>query len=220
MTYREIPFSEYQQKANALLRKHGISENDKLPIDPENIIRLEGIELIPSPQLKQRFGIRGCVVKYNDQLQIYIDDYHYDNEPESCFLTMGEELGHCILHLVDFGKIRTIRDWMDISKKNRDFSRFIENQARMFGSNIILPSFILEGYLMKWVRLNLKSIQRFNVTVQDLAHKTTGHLYRTGAFRPVSYFSQWERKRGNRFGASAENRCRASIERAPRLCSL
>ena len=58
------------------------------------------------------------------------------------------------------------------------------------------------------------------VTVQDLAHKTTGHLYSTGAFRPVSYFSQWERKRGNRFGASAENRCRASIERAPRLCSL
>ena len=52
MIYREMRFSEYQEKANALLRKHGISEKDELPIDPENIIRLEGIEFIPSLQLK------------------------------------------------------------------------------------------------------------------------------------------------------------------------
>ena len=54
MTYREMPFSEYQQKANALLRKRGITEKDGLPIDPENIIRQEGIEIIPSLQLRLR----------------------------------------------------------------------------------------------------------------------------------------------------------------------
>ncbi len=168
MTYREIPFSEYQKRANELLRKHGVTENDELPIDPETIIRREGIELIPSAGLKQRFGIKGCVAKVDDTLQIYVDQYHYENEPETAFLTLGEELGHCVLHLEDFKNIHSIRDWLNIIKNNQEFSRKIENQARMFGSNIILPSFVFEPFIKAWMTANLKNILCFSNYNEDV----------------------------------------------------
>jgi hypothetical protein len=168
MIYRDIPFTEYESVANALLRKHGISERDLLPIDPETLIRKEGLVLNTSLPLHKLFGIRGCVVKKNGRLEICIDEYHYMNEPESCLLTIGEELGHCILHLQDFEKIRSISDWMRVVVANRAQSRFIENQARMVGCHILLPTFIFGDFLVDWVGKNLKSVEAFRNPTIDL----------------------------------------------------
>lgn len=162
MTFREIPFSEYQNAANKLLRKHGVSEKDLLPIDPEMILRKEGLGLNTSLPLQKQFGIRGCVVKRQGRLEIYVDEYHYMNESESCHLTIGEELGHSIIHLEEIEKINSIQDWMKIVHANHQHSRFIESQARMFGCNLILPSFIFEDFLEKWVEVNVDGIQCFN----------------------------------------------------------
>jgi hypothetical protein len=176
LTYREIPFRENQRLANEVLRRFGFDESSDLPIDPELIIRQMGMDFIPVRGLKKNFGIKGCVVKYGDALQILIDEYHYENEPESSILTLGEELGHSVLHLVDIDSIKSIKQWMREVHRNTSRNAYIHSQARLFASNLILPAFVFDAYVLGWVESHLGEIQRFTNLSEDGLSSTIGFL--------------------------------------------
>lgn len=172
MKYRNIPFTEYQQRANQLLDFFGITAESSIPIDPEIFLRQIGFDIVPYPGLWFRFGLKGAVIKVKDKRQVWIDEDHYFNQPESSLLTLGEELGHIILHLdEDSDDVSSIRDWISKTTATEEYYDYIENQARTFASNIILPSFIFDPFTLGWVSKNLDIIkERNNTTREDLAY--------------------------------------------------
>jgi Zn-dependent peptidase ImmA (M78 family) len=161
LTFRHITFQENQAAANRLLKSYGYEDTSGIPIDPERIIRRMRLGPVPFANLRKNFGIKGMVTKYGEKVQIWIDEYHYENEPESSMFTLGEELGHCVLHLEECGEIKSVEQWMRIMHRDRDQNKFIHAQAKLFASNILLPAFVFDSYAMEWVCKNLKDIVRF-----------------------------------------------------------
>lgn len=176
LKYREITFPENQVIATNLLREHGYDEKSRIPIDPELVIREKGIDLIPFPGLRRDHGLKGCVAKQEGSLQILIDKWHYEEDETSIF-TLGEELGHCVLHLIDLDKVKSVSDWIRIVYQNKSVSRYIEQQARVFSSNILLPHFSFCDYVLSWTAANLTSISTFsNLTVESLSENIASLL--------------------------------------------
>ncbi len=170
MKYRKITLTQNQYKANELLKFFGITRKSDLPIDPETIIRKMGYQIVVYPGLLFRLGLLGGVVKINSRLQIWIDKKQYQ-ESDSALFTLGEELGHIVLHLEDFTNISSIKDWFQIIQSfNEEHFIYTETQAKTFSSNILLPNFIFDSYTIEWVGKHLKQIDKLsNTTTDDLA---------------------------------------------------
>lgn len=170
MKYRKITLTQNQYKANELLKFFGITRKSDLPIDPETIIRKMRYQIVVYPGLLFRLGLLGGVVKSNSRLQIWIDKKHYQ-ESDSALFTLGEELGHIVLHLEDFTNISSIKDWFQIIQSfNEEHFIYTETQAKTFSSNILLPNFIFDSYTIEWVGKHLKQIDKLsNTTTDDLA---------------------------------------------------
>ncbi len=176
MTYRHITFQDNQTEANRILRSYGYNAGSAIPIDPEKVARKMGWGTVPYANLRKNYGIKGFVTKYGEKLQIWIDEYHFQYEPESSLLTVGEELGHCVLHLEGCGNIESAEQWMEIMYRNQKHHSFIHQQARLFASNIMLPAFVFDTYVREWVRENLEDVKKFaRVSPNDLA-STIGFL--------------------------------------------
>ncbi len=176
MNYRDIPFKEYQDTAITILREHGFDRFSNIPVDPEVIIRRRGIRLIPWKDLKRDWAILGCVVKYEQGLQILIDEYHYFEQPESSLFTLGEELGHIELHLIDLDSITSIKKWINTLSKNDKYHKYIEQQAKCFSSHLILPNFIFESYTLDWTKKHIKEINKFRSFSHDGLANLIGSL--------------------------------------------
>lgn len=176
MKYRSIPFQEYQARATKILEDCGVGEKDHLPIDPERIIRKLGMQPIPMKDLKVNFGVKGFVAKYRSALQIYVDEYHYLYEPESSLFTLAEELGHTVLHLIDFEKINSIKDWIAVVAQNARYHKYVEQQARCFASHLLLPEFLFDRYVQKWMRENVRDVKRWNHFSYESLAQNVGFL--------------------------------------------
>lgn len=161
MTYREITFAKNQQVADQLLRECGIKADSSLPIDPEVILRKKGHLLSPMPNMKRDYGVLACVAKSGRSLNVYIDEYYYSNQEDRSLLTLGEELGHIYLHLLDLERVRSVDDWIKMRSENREHHKKIESQAQLFASNIVLPHFIFDQYVVDWVHANIHELERF-----------------------------------------------------------
>ena len=92
MNYRHITFKENQERAHEILDFYGITSKSDMPVDPEPILRKMGISIVPFRGLKFRHGPLGFVTKTNSDLQVWVDEHHYINQPESSLFTIGEEL--------------------------------------------------------------------------------------------------------------------------------
>lgn len=125
MRYNKYSFKDYQGKADKLLNDYNILNSTDLPVDPELLLRKLGYVLVPHKNLKCDYGIKGCVIKYNSKLQVHIDEYHYENQTETCLFTIGEEIGHIVLHLNEIKHIESIEDWNSILKENYDYHKYI-----------------------------------------------------------------------------------------------
>ncbi len=161
MTYREITFAKNQQIADRLLSDCDITEKSNLPIDPEAILRKKGHLVIPMLNMKRNYGVLGCVAKSGRSLQVYIDEYYYLNEPDRSLFTLGEELGHIYLHLFDLENVKSVEDWIKVLVANSDHHKRIEAQARLFSSNILLPHYIFDPFVLRWVKQNINQLKAF-----------------------------------------------------------
>lgn len=168
MKYRRIPFRESHDRANELLELCGIGPDSTIPIDPEVIRRQLGIDVVPYRGLNFRCGLLGGVIKVRKKLQVWIDEDHYLKQPQSSLFTLGEELGHIVLHLEEeLDQITSIEDWIKITVATEEYYDYMETQAKTFSTNIILPSFIFDPYTLKWVDRNLKTIKKHNNTTKE-----------------------------------------------------
>ncbi|NGX46465.1 MAG: hypothetical protein K940chlam2_01656 [Chlamydiae bacterium] len=173
MNYRHVTFKENQERAHEILDFYGITSESDMPVDPEPILWKMGISVVPFRGLRFRYGPLGFVTKINSDLQVWVDEHHYINQPESSLFTIGEELGHIILHLEDFDIIKSIDDWNRIALRNLQFYDKLENQARTFSANIILPSFIFDDYVLDWISKHPGHREELmSTSFDDLAYKT------------------------------------------------
>ncbi len=167
MIYRHITFQESQKCAITLLKKYKL-ENEQIPIDPEILIRRieynneARIKVIPKARLHADYHLWGMVAYIlepdknpNKGFQIYIDQAHYFGDKRKSLLTLGEELGHIVLHL-EFGRVLPdVADgWNHLSEVNCQNHKNRESQARLFGSNIILPPNSFDPFVFDWVEKN------------------------------------------------------------------
>ena len=160
MNYRHITFAENQACAYEILRIHGISEKDDLPIDPELILRKIEIDVVPYPGLTFKFGAQGFVTKINGAFQVWVDENHYYHHPDSSLLTIGEELGHIKLHLESVDNISSIEEWIKQVVATEEYYAFMEQQAKTFSSHIILPSFSFNPYVLEWIDHNIGRVRK------------------------------------------------------------
>ncbi len=168
--FKEMSFGEIQRKAEDLLSFNGFDQIRTLPLNIEKLARLMKIQIVPMDGLKKEYGIKGCVVKCSKGFSILLDSYHYERQEESSVFTIGEEVGHIILHLNDVEDVTTINEWMHIVVCNENYRAYIEQQARVFSSNLLLPRYAFEPYTLDWVKRNIKSLKKFqNFSVDDLA---------------------------------------------------
>lgn len=173
MNYRHITFKENQERAHEILDFYGITSKSDMPVDPEPILRKMGISIVPFRGLKFRHGPLGFVTKTNSDLQVWVDEHHYINQPESSLFTIGEELGHIILHIEDCDIIKSIDDWSHIALRNLQFYDKLENQAKTFSGNIILPSFIFDDYVLDWIGGHPEHREELmSTSFEDLAYTT------------------------------------------------
>lgn len=116
MKFKYFPFKRYREIANDILRFYGYNEKSKIPIDPERIIRKMNIELVIINNLYKNHGIQGCVafIKPTKKYQICIDNIHYYYQEKSSLFTMGEEIGHIILHKEGMEEIANSDDWQRV----------------------------------------------------------------------------------------------------------
>ncbi|MBA7550551.1 hypothetical protein ES705_43069 [subsurface metagenome] len=71
----------------------------------------------------------------------------------------------------DADDISSIREWIRETTATEEYYDNIENQARTFASNIILPSLIFDSFTLGWVSKNLDIIKECNNTTgEDLAY--------------------------------------------------
>ncbi len=180
MKYRSISYNKNQEIALDILESVGIdTEKCEIPNDPEYIARY--YEMPPNiiSGLFTNFGIRGCVYKFDNSFSIGIDENHYYNQEESSIFTLGEEIGHIFLHLKGrCNNINSPQDWLRELSEDIENSDKIENQARVFSSNIILPPVPLYNYVNKWIQ-NHKTTFKIEglLATEDFANKLGSALH-------------------------------------------
>lgn len=161
-------FEDYPKIANDLFEKYGIDQS--VPVDPEIIAMEMNIPIVPAPGLKRDYGIKGVCCLVDGNFEIYIDKYHYYYEVESSLFTIGEEIGHIILHIDGHQKI-TFDSWKkEASKITEQKNKYLHQEARSISSHIIFPANTFTDYAINMVDKNYKDYNsRWNRDKADLA---------------------------------------------------
>jgi Zn-dependent peptidase ImmA (M78 family) len=160
-----IGFVEAKTIVESFLNRHGINYQSDLPIRlPVNIELLAvktGCPVSTIDGLRSEFDLRGLVFKktHQDNFEILIDSYHYQEEEYSSLFTIAEELAHILIHKSIFEQIRSIEDRMELDNTiNESTRRLIEMQAKRVGSELLLPDFLFRPFMLKWYENNQKKV--------------------------------------------------------------
>lgn len=152
-----------------------------LPVNIENICERSGYELIQTPELQTKFGIKGMAFKNtkSQKFQIYVDSLHYMSETESAPFTIAEELSHILLHYKIFENINSIEDRYELEQSSTESNhQYIEQQAKRLASELLLPSIAFEKYVDGWFAQNLAEIEKdVPMNEYDLTKFVTGKLW-------------------------------------------
>lgn len=161
-------FEEYQSIASKLFEKYEIPLD--MPIEPDLLASQMDIYIGAAKDLKRNYGIKGVCCLVDGKFEIFIDERHWEDEPQSSIMTIGEELGHIILHLDGYENIK-YDDWiLEAGKITHDRNRYLHQEARYLASNIIFPAAKFTDYVLDLVERNIKDYsRRFNFNNHILA---------------------------------------------------
>jgi len=150
-----------RDRAEDFIKLYGLG-NNKIPIDVEILSGKVGYPIQLFVDLKRKYDCKG-LVWYNSTkktLEIYIDNDHYNSDPESCPFTIAEELSHIILQSDVFKQVTTPAARLQMNK-NISESNFLymEQQAKLFASELLLPSNKFYNYVEIWFMTNIQNIK-------------------------------------------------------------
>lgn len=127
-----------RQAAIKLLGRHGV---DRAPVPVDKLVKAMGISLRYAPLDD---GLSGMAFVRGDQRVIAINTLHHPNRQR---FTIAHELAHHVLHekVLSGGDVhvdRVILHRDDLAAKGTDR---IEVEANAFASELLMPSFLLQG---------------------------------------------------------------------------
>lgn len=131
---------EIEREAAQVLRA---AYPDGLPkdyIDIEWVVEATvGLEIVPIPGLRRSWSVEGVICCYADGgFCIVIDQDLLNRKPNRCRFTLGEELGHYVLHGDHLPKVQdhagAIRAYRDLENWNE-----ADRNARRFAAAILMP---------------------------------------------------------------------------------
>lgn len=151
-----IKFTEYREIAHAFLKIVGIDKSSPFPLELDLLIDKAGYRIEAITHLKKDFGVKGCVIKRKGGTFIIgIDSDHYMNEEKYYPFTLAEEVGHILAHGYLYDEVNSLEDAVDLlCHIDDDDYRIMEQQARNVGSNILLPSFLFDPFVIDFCQKN------------------------------------------------------------------
>jgi Zn-dependent peptidase ImmA (M78 family) len=157
-----IKYAEYREIAHAFLKNVGIDKNNRFPLDLDILIDKAGYRIEAITNLKKDFGVKGCVIKRKGGTFIIgIDSHHYMNEDKYYPFTLAEELGHILAHGYLYEEINSLEDAIALLCHVSDSDyRMMEQQARNVGSNILLPSFLFDPFVLDYYHQHVAEIKK------------------------------------------------------------
>ena len=131
---------EIEKKASAILRTAHNGEIPPAAIDIEWIIEAHfGLEVLPLPNLWASWNVHGvfCILDDGSHL-VAIDEETMDSKPHLYRFTLGEELGHHVLHSKFLPRCN---DTGSAIKLYRELEGWwvLERNARRFAAAVLMP---------------------------------------------------------------------------------
>ncbi len=159
---KKISYRNYREIAYSFLKNVGVDRNSEFPFEIDLLADKAGYCLKPIPELKRDFGVKGVVIKKRGGgFEIGIDERHYMDDEMYFPFTIAEELGHILAHPYIYDEVRTVEDAIKVlCEINESDYRQMEQQARNVGSNILLPSFLFEVYVLDYCKNKGDEIRR------------------------------------------------------------
>jgi hypothetical protein len=158
---KKLTYREYQEIADSFLKSVGIGKNSRFPFEIDLLADKAGYNIIPISNMKRDFGVKGVVIRRKaGGFDIGIDERHYMNDDMYFPFTIAEELGHILAHPSIYQDIHSVEDSIRVlcDADEEDYRR-LEQQARNVGSNILLPSFLFDNFILDYCRKNETEIK-------------------------------------------------------------
>jgi len=164
-----LKYEEIAKIAADFLDQNGANS---IPIAIEDIIDINlGVNIIPIPGLQDIYGVDGFMS--SDCLEIYIDNFVYEERPYRYRFTLAHEIAHSIIHrqyLCNYS-FNNIDEWKNFYNEldNSDHSK-MEFQAYAFGGLVLVPRQTLatnvKDYLPQ-ITLLIKEAKRKDIKRKD-----------------------------------------------------
>jgi len=151
-----IPPYKIEESAKAFLKQY--HPENSIPIPIEEIVEIKlNFKIIPSRDLRRDFGIDAFSIP--EHKEIYIDEHQYFDMENRARFTLAHEVGHLILHneFTEAVNFSDFDQWKKFVLKDLKGSTFLEPQANMFASFLLLPTSHLENQY-KVAKENLKNM--------------------------------------------------------------
>jgi hypothetical protein len=136
-----LTISDLEQRAANLLNA-AFPQGAVIPVDIEFLAENHlGLRIFPCPGLETAFGVFGVFVKRRDaQFDLVIDEDIMDRQPLLYRFTIGEEIGHYILHRDHFSAVQTVEDACKVYATLEAHHVGLDRNARWFSSALLMPS--------------------------------------------------------------------------------
>lgn len=131
---------EIEREASEVLRRAYGNDVPDSHIDIDWIIESSmGLGLVPIPGLRRAYGIDGVLCCYTDgTCAIVVDEDLLDHRPNRYRFTLGEELGHYVLHGDYLSQVNNVEDAVKLRRRLAE-SRHIDRNARRFAAAVLVP---------------------------------------------------------------------------------
>jgi len=136
----EFPVWEIERKAGELLQQaypEGVPETS---IDIEWLIEaVVGLQIVPIPGLKRGWDVPGVLCRLGrSQFCVVVDTDVMDHKPNYYRFTLGEELGHYVLHAEHLPRVRSHDQAIRAYRKLNEWA-VLHRNARKFAAAVLVP---------------------------------------------------------------------------------
>jgi len=136
----EYPVWEIERRAGELLQRAYPEGMPDAAIDIEWLIEgVVGIGIVPIPGLKRGWNIPGVLCRLaRGQFCIVVDSDVMDHKPNYYRFTLGEELGHYVLHAEHLPRVRSHAQAIKAYRSLNEWA-VLHRNARKFAAAILVP---------------------------------------------------------------------------------
>jgi Zn-dependent peptidase ImmA (M78 family) len=136
----EYPVWEIERKAGELLQQAYPEGMPETSIDIEWLIEaVMGLQIVPIPGLKRGWNVPGVLCRLTrGQFCIVVDNEVMDHKPNYYRFTLGEELGHYVLHAECLPRVRSHDQAIKAYRKLNEWA-VLHRNARKFAAAILVP---------------------------------------------------------------------------------